>query len=121
MMANFEDDLFSLLWTEIDFDDHPICGGHGSEPEGELEISVNENCIIINDNRIEMILAHPDAFHNEGIEKLLSVSENSRKVASAISEMSCICWSAVMAASHRTAKSTSLSRCAVPAATEPKT
>ena len=86
MMANFEDDLFSLLWTEIDFDDHPICGGHGSEPEGELEISVNENCIIINDNRIEMILAHPDAFHNEGIEKLLSVSENSRKVASAISE-----------------------------------
>ena len=28
--------LFSRLWEEIDFDDHPHNGGHGADPEGEF-------------------------------------------------------------------------------------
>ena len=27
--------LFSRLWEEIDFDDHPHDGGHGADPEGD--------------------------------------------------------------------------------------
>ena len=65
MMSSLENDLFSLLWTEIDFDDHPIGGGHGMKPEGGVEIRINGNCISINDNRIEMILAHPNIFRND--------------------------------------------------------
>ncbi|HIA40001.1 MAG TPA: hypothetical protein EYN88_03855, partial [Candidatus Poseidoniales archaeon] len=65
-MPDLENDLFSLLWSEIDFDDHPIYGGHLMDPEGEVEISVYENCITINDNRIEMILARPDIISNDG-------------------------------------------------------
>ena len=65
MMPSLENDLFSLLWTEIDFDDHPINGGHGMNPEGEVEVRINENCISINDNRIEMILAHPAILRND--------------------------------------------------------
>jgi hypothetical protein len=70
MMAGLENDLFSLLWSEIDFDDHPISGGHVMEPEGEVEISVYDDCIAINDNRIEMILVRPDIIINNGTEGL---------------------------------------------------
>ena len=70
MMSSLENDLFSLLWTEIDFDDHPLRGGHGMKPEGMVEIRINENCIGINDNRIEMILAHSNIFRNHGTEDL---------------------------------------------------
>ena len=70
MMSSLENDLFSILWTEIDFDDHPLSGGHGIRPEGEMEIRNNENCISINDNRIVMILAHPNLIRNDVIEDL---------------------------------------------------
>ena len=37
--------LFTRLWEEIDFDDHPHEGGHGPEPEGELTVTTSANVI----------------------------------------------------------------------------
>ena len=48
--------LFARLWEEVDFDDHPLAGGHGPEPEGNLTITSTPNRIRLEDARISFIL-----------------------------------------------------------------
>ena len=48
--------LFSRLWMEIDFDDHPHSGGHGSTPEGNLETEFGEGWIRLTDDRMILSL-----------------------------------------------------------------
>ena len=48
--------LFSRLWREIDFDDHPHTGGHGSEPEGNLVTDFGEGWIRLKDERMSLSL-----------------------------------------------------------------
>ena len=48
--------LFARLWEEIDFDDHPLSGGHGPEPEGELTITSTQNGIRLEDARLSFLL-----------------------------------------------------------------
>ncbi len=50
--APMKEALFRRLWEEIDFDDHPTHGGHGSEPEGELRFSESDEAITIGDDRL---------------------------------------------------------------------
>ena len=51
-----ERELFSRLWEEIDFDDHPLHGGHGSEPEGEFTFSQSDDSISVGDARLTCLL-----------------------------------------------------------------
>ena len=48
--------LFARLWEEVDFDDHPLTGGHGPEPEGNLIVTSTPNRIRLEDARISFIL-----------------------------------------------------------------
>ena len=52
--------LFARLWEEIDFDDHPLSGGHGPEPEGELTITSTQNGIRLEDARLSFLLGAGD-------------------------------------------------------------
>ena len=70
-MSGLDLDLFALVWTEIDFDEHPINGGHGMQPEGELNIIVDENCIVINDKRISVAITTSNYLAKCGTGELL--------------------------------------------------
>lgn len=45
-------ELFRILWEEVDFDDHPVNGGHGPNPEGELQFFSTKGSIHLKDERI---------------------------------------------------------------------
>ena len=47
--GTMERDLFARLWEEIDFDDHPLSGGHQPEPDGELNVKMTPNSIRLED------------------------------------------------------------------------
>ena len=55
-----ERELFSRLWEEIDFDDHPLHGGHGSEPEGEFTFSQSDDGISVGDARLTFLIGDGD-------------------------------------------------------------
>lgn len=77
-----EERLFSRLWREIDFDDHPHTGGHDPQPEGELITEVGDGWIRLTDNRMSLALGNgckADSIHrwttksvqmNDGPERL---------------------------------------------------
>jgi len=47
--------LFNILWTEIDFDDHPINGGHSPSVQGEIELPECVSGVVsLNDERVRM-------------------------------------------------------------------
>jgi hypothetical protein len=48
--------LFTRLWQEVDFDDHPPSGGHGPEPEGELRFTSTPRCLRVEDDRLSFLL-----------------------------------------------------------------
>ena len=48
--------MFARLWEEIDFDDHPLHGGHGPEPEGELKVTYSPKSIRLQDDRLSILL-----------------------------------------------------------------
>lgn len=50
------DELFALLWEEIDFDDHPIHAGHSPSPVGDLEVEYEPGLVKITDERIRFEL-----------------------------------------------------------------
>ena len=52
--------LFTRLWEEVDFDDHPLEGGHNPEPEGELLVAYRANGIRLEDSRLSFILGEGD-------------------------------------------------------------
>ena len=52
--------LFARLWEEIDFDDHPLSGGHGPEPDGNLTVTSTPHGIRLEDSRISFILGAGD-------------------------------------------------------------
>ena len=52
--------LFTRLWEEVDFDDHPLEGGHNPEPEGELLVVYRENGIRLEDSRLSFIIGEGD-------------------------------------------------------------
>jgi len=58
--------LFERLWEEVDFDDHPLSGGHGAQPEGELKVTYSSNSIHLEDERISFLIGsgeHADSIH----------------------------------------------------------
>ena len=58
--------LFSRLWEEIDFDDHPHDGGHGADPEGEFTFTYTEESISVGDARLSFLIgngADADSIH----------------------------------------------------------
>lgn len=77
-----ERELFARLWEEVDFDDHPISGGHLSEPEGELKVQMTPNSIRLEDSRLSLLIGEgndADSIHrwaandvqmNEGPERM---------------------------------------------------
>ncbi len=77
-----EENLFSRLWEEIDFDDHPHTGGHNSKPEGDLRTDFGEGWIRLTDERMSLSLGihcEADSIHrwttkpvqiNDGPERL---------------------------------------------------
>ena len=58
-MENDLQSIFKLLWTEIDFDDHPLHGGHGLNPEGNVSIQSEDDHIHVSDERAMITLVHP--------------------------------------------------------------
>ena len=74
--------LFSRLWEEIDFDDHPHDGGHGCEPEGEFTFSCTGDSVYVADARLSFRIGNgedADSIHrwttvsvqmNEGPERM---------------------------------------------------
>lgn len=52
--------LFARLWEEVDFDDHPHSGGHGTAPEGELRFTVDDNGLLLADDRLSFRLGSGD-------------------------------------------------------------
>lgn len=50
-------DLFAVLWAELDLDDHPLHGGHGLAPEGELRLQLEPDALRLLDARADLILA----------------------------------------------------------------
>ena len=76
-MESSKVDIFSLLWTEIDFDDHPVHGGHGALPEGEVGITYNDKCIHVNDERIILTLAQSNNIVKSNPESLYIEITNS--------------------------------------------
>ena len=52
--------LFARLWEEIDFDDHPLSGGHGPEPEGELLVTSTANGVRLQDSRLSFLIGDGD-------------------------------------------------------------
>ena len=51
-----ERELFARLWEEVDFDDHPLSGGHQPEPEGELKVKMTPNSIRLEDDRLSFLI-----------------------------------------------------------------
>ena len=51
-----ERELFARLWEEVDFDDHPITGGHQPHPEGELKVKMTPNSIRLEDARLSLLI-----------------------------------------------------------------
>ena len=54
--GTMERDLFARLWEEIDFDDHPLSGGHQPEPDGELNVKMTPNSIRLEDARLSFLI-----------------------------------------------------------------
>ena len=52
--------LFSRLWEEIDFDDHPHDGGHGADPEGEFTFTYTNDSIYVADARLSFLIGNGD-------------------------------------------------------------
>ena len=52
--------LFERLWEEVDFDDHPLSGGHGPHPEGELKVTFTERSIRLEDDRLSFLIGSGD-------------------------------------------------------------
>ena len=52
--------LFSRLWEEIDFDDHPHDGGHGADPEGEFTFTYTNDSIYVADTRLSFLIGNGD-------------------------------------------------------------
>ena len=52
--------LFTRLWEEVDFDDHPHSGGHDPEPEGELTVTFSEGSIRVTDSRLSFLIGTGD-------------------------------------------------------------
>ena len=52
--------LFERLWEEVDFDDHPLSGGHGPQPEGELKVKFTESSIRLEDDRLSFLIGSGD-------------------------------------------------------------
>ncbi len=50
------EELFRILWSELDFDDHPLNGGHGLDPEGELHVESESGLLSLIDKRIHFQL-----------------------------------------------------------------
>ena len=50
--------LFSRLWEEIDFDDHPLDGGHGADPEGEFTFTYTDESIRVGDARLSFLIGN---------------------------------------------------------------
>jgi hypothetical protein len=53
-----EEALFSRLWAEVDFDDHPYPGSHSPEPQGQLTLSTHDGALTIGDERITFRLGN---------------------------------------------------------------
>ncbi len=53
-----EEALFSRLWAEVDFDDHPYPGSHSPEPQGQLILSTHDGALTIGDERITFRLGN---------------------------------------------------------------
>ena len=51
-----ERELFARLWEEVDFDDHPLSGGHQPEPEGEIKVKMTPNSIRLEDDRLSFLI-----------------------------------------------------------------
>ena len=58
--THMERRLFKRLWEEVDFDDHPLSGGHDPEPEGELSVLYGKNGIRLEDSRLSIIIGEGD-------------------------------------------------------------
>ncbi len=52
--------LFSRLWQELDFDDHPYPGSHSPEPQGELSTTYHGDAITLADERVSFRLGRGD-------------------------------------------------------------
>lgn len=48
--------MFARLWEEIDFDDHPLSGGHQPKPDGELRVKMTPNSIRLEDARLSLLI-----------------------------------------------------------------
>ena len=79
-MENDSESIFKLLWTEIDFDDHPLHGGHGMSPEGNVSIQSKDGHIHVNDERVMMTLAHSSIIKEGETKRLYLDSVNSSGV-----------------------------------------
>ena len=58
--THMERRLFKRLWEEVDFDDHPLSGGHDPEREGELSVLYGKNGIRLEDARLSLIIGEGD-------------------------------------------------------------
>jgi len=78
-------EIFSRLWTEIDFDDHPHQAGHSPTPVGELQSQIGPGLLKLQDDRIRFFL-YSDAelllaeWAGENPTYSLDVDENGRPV-----------------------------------------
>lgn len=58
---SWQEDLFTFLWEELDFDDHPIDMGHSSQPLGQVRMRLIDGCLRLRDERITFnIIGCPD-------------------------------------------------------------
>jgi hypothetical protein len=48
--------LFTRLWQELDFDDHPYPGSHSPEPQGDLKFTTHDGALTLADDRISFRL-----------------------------------------------------------------
>ena len=52
--------LFTRLWQELDFDDHPYPGSHSPDPQGDLKFTTHEGALTLADDRISFRLGVGD-------------------------------------------------------------
>jgi hypothetical protein len=58
---SWQEDLFTHLWEELDFDDHPVDMGHSSQPVGQVRMRLIDGCLRLRDERIAFnIVGCPD-------------------------------------------------------------
>ncbi len=69
-MQNDLGSIFKILWTEIDFDDHPTHGAHGSNPEGNVTLQSEDDHIHISDERVLITLAHSSIIKGNDTERI---------------------------------------------------